>query len=189
MKAPHWLSAFVPCFVSKELLPHLYSQQSAWRSQPVCLRSPVVGEMCAGASSQTTWQERFERVGKNIYRPLGAPWLIELARPLRPCPVSLAQLSLGSWVHWERLRLGSQTKIVGLGHCCGDPASRDRSGLGSETITKEPQGHPLHQRPQGPSFLLCGPSRPVVSPLTYRRCQLRWLSSCPAKAAALVSRR
>ena len=27
---------------------------------------------------------------KNTYRPLGAPWLIKLARPLRPCPVSLA---------------------------------------------------------------------------------------------------
>ena len=29
-----------------------------------------------------------------------------------PCPVSLAQLSLGSCVHWERLRLGSR-KICG----------------------------------------------------------------------------
>ena len=33
---------------------------------------------------------------KITYRPLGVPWLILLARPLRPCPVSLAQLSLGS---------------------------------------------------------------------------------------------
>ena len=43
MKTPHWLSAFVPCFVSKELLSHRFSQQSAWRSRPVCLHSPAVG--------------------------------------------------------------------------------------------------------------------------------------------------
>ena len=45
MKTPHWLSAYVHCFVSKELLLHRYSQQSAWRSRPLCLRSPVVGEV------------------------------------------------------------------------------------------------------------------------------------------------
>ena len=45
MKTPHWLSAYVHCFVSKELLSHRFSQQSAWRSRPLCLRSPVVGEV------------------------------------------------------------------------------------------------------------------------------------------------
>ena len=45
MKTPYWLSAFVPCFVSKELLSHRFSQQSAWRSRSSCLRSPAVGEV------------------------------------------------------------------------------------------------------------------------------------------------
>ena len=45
MKTPHCLSAFVPCFASKELLSHRFSQQSAWRSLPLCLRSPAVGEV------------------------------------------------------------------------------------------------------------------------------------------------
>ena len=70
----------------------------------------------------------------------------------------------------------ARRKFVGLGHCCGDPASRGCSGLASEMITKAPQGHPLSQRPQGPFFLLRRPSRSAVPPLTCRRCQLRCLS-------------
>ena len=45
MKTPHWLSAFAPCFVSKELPSHRFSQPSAWRSRPLCLRSPAAGEV------------------------------------------------------------------------------------------------------------------------------------------------
>ena len=41
MKTRQWLSAFLPCFVSKELLAHRFSQQSALRSRPLCLRSPA----------------------------------------------------------------------------------------------------------------------------------------------------
>ena len=33
---------------------------------------------------------------KSTYRPLGVPWPISPARPLRPCPESKAQSSLGS---------------------------------------------------------------------------------------------
>ena len=47
MKTPHWLSAFAPCFVSKELPSQRFSQPSAWRSRHLCLRSPVVGEVRA----------------------------------------------------------------------------------------------------------------------------------------------
>ena len=43
MKTPLWLSAFAPCFVSKELPSHRFSQPSAWQSRHLCLRSPVVG--------------------------------------------------------------------------------------------------------------------------------------------------
>ena len=43
MKTPHWLSAFAPCFVSKELRSHRFSQPSAWRSRPLCLCSPAAG--------------------------------------------------------------------------------------------------------------------------------------------------
>ena len=53
IKTRHWLSAFVPCFVSKELLSHRFSQQSAWQS-----RTPVLALLrwgkCAGAGSQAT---------------------------------------------------------------------------------------------------------------------------------------
>ena len=81
--------------------------------------------------------------------------------------------------------------FVDLGHCCGDPASRGCSGLASEMITKVPQGHPLSQRPQRSFFLLRGPSRSAVPPLTCRRCQLRCLSSCsavPSERSWLVRR-
>ena len=74
---------------------------------------------------------------------------------------------IGKHCDWAR------RKFVGLGNCCGDPASRGCSELASETITKAPQGHPLPQRPQGPFFLLRGPSRSAVSSLTCLRCQLR----------------
>ena len=71
----------------------------------------------------------------------------------------------------------ARRKFVGLGHCCGNPASRGCSGLASEMITKAPQGHPLSHRPQRPFFLLRGPSRSAVppegQPLTCRRYQLR----------------
>ena len=43
MKTPHWLSAIAPCFVSKELPSHRFSQPSAWRSLPLCLRSLAAG--------------------------------------------------------------------------------------------------------------------------------------------------
>ena len=73
---------------------------------------------------------------------------------------------IGSNVSWLLSTLGmTATWLAGnlwaIGHCCGDPASRGCSGLASETITKAPQGHPLPQRPQGPFFLLRGPSRSV----------------------------
>ena len=70
---------------------------------------------------------------------------------------------------------------MGLGRCCGDPASCGRSGLASETIIKAPLGQLLSQRPQGPFFLLRGPSLacwasparsafpPEGQPLTCRR--------------------
>ena len=70
MKTPHWLSAFAPCFVTKKLPSHRFSKPSAWRSRPLCLRSPAVGK-CAGPGSQATLQERFERVGEK--KPTG-PW-------------------------------------------------------------------------------------------------------------------
>ena len=53
MKTSHWLSAIAPCFVSKELPSHRFSQPSAWRSRPLCLRSSAAGE-CAGAGNQAT---------------------------------------------------------------------------------------------------------------------------------------
>ena len=34
----------------------------------------------------------------------------------------------------------ARRKFVGLGHCCGDPASHGCSGLAGETITKAPLG-------------------------------------------------
>ena len=126
---------------------------------------------CACAGSRATWQERFERVGEKT--------------PTGPC----ARPGLFSWqgrcgpsrYHWLNCLLALEyigkdcRTFVGLGHCCGDPASRGCSGLPSEMITKAPQGHPLSQRPQEPFFLLRGPSRSVVPPLTYRRCLLRRL--------------
>ena len=45
IKTPHWLSAFAPCFVSKDLSLHRISKPSAWRSRPLCLRSPAAGEV------------------------------------------------------------------------------------------------------------------------------------------------
>ena len=125
---------------------------------------------CAGAGFQATWQEQFGRVGEKT--PTG-PWA---------CP------GLFRWqgrcgparYHWLNCLLALEyigkdcdlalRKFVGLGHCCGDPASRGCSGLASETITKAPQGHPLPQRPQGPFFLLRGPSRSVF---------LRWRTVVP----------
>ena len=62
---------------------------------------------------------------------------------------------IGSIVSWLLSTLGKTAtwlaeKFVGLGHCCGDPASRGCSRLASETITKAPQGRTLSQRPHGP---------------------------------------
>ena len=53
MKTPHWLSAFAPCFVSKELRSHRFSQQSAWQSRHLCLRSPVEVRLCRLPSNLT----------------------------------------------------------------------------------------------------------------------------------------
>ena len=44
---------------------------------------------------------------KDTCRPSGVAWVIWPAMLLQPCPVSLAQLCLGSWEHWERPPLGS----------------------------------------------------------------------------------
>ena len=78
MKTPHWLSAFAPCFVSKELPSHRFSQPSAWRSRPLCLRSPAAGENApASAPKPPDKSSLKECVGKkNTYRPSGVPWLI-----------------------------------------------------------------------------------------------------------------
>ena len=45
MKTPYWLSAFASCFVSRDLQSNRFSQQSAWRSRPLYLRSPAVREV------------------------------------------------------------------------------------------------------------------------------------------------
>ena len=96
MKTSHWLSAFATCFVSKELPSHRFSLQSAWRSRPLCLPSPAAGEVRRRRLPSHLTRAVFKSGWKNTFRPLGVPWLIRLERPLRHCPVSLAQLSLGS---------------------------------------------------------------------------------------------
>ena len=45
MKTPHWLSAFAPCYVSKEIPSHRFSKPDAGRSRPLCLRSPAAGKV------------------------------------------------------------------------------------------------------------------------------------------------
>ena len=108
MRTQHWLSAFAPFFERKVSPLHRFSQQSVWRSQPMCLRSSAAGEVCRRRLSRHR-QERFERVdNKSTCRLSGVPWVVWLEKLLRLCPVSLAQLSLGSWGRSERPRLGLQ---------------------------------------------------------------------------------
>ena len=74
-------------------------------------------------------------------------WMKKHLQALGRAPANLA----GKSAHWLICLLVleyigkycdlARRKPVGLGHCCGDPASRGCSGLASETITKAPQGH------------------------------------------------
>ena len=80
---------------------------------------------CAGAGSQATWQERFERVGEKT--PAGP----------QACPGKLGwQGCCGpARYHWLNCLLApghigkdwdlARRKSVGISHCCGDPASQD----------------------------------------------------------------
>ena len=72
---------------------------SLFREQGITIESiPTANGMCL----------RPQAAGEvRTCRPSGVPWVIQLERLLRPCPVSLAQLSIGSWARSEKPRLGT----------------------------------------------------------------------------------
>ena len=190
MKTPHWLGAFAPCYVSKELP---ITMASILTAIGMAISTLVLALTGGGGSAPAL-------TGGGGSAPVPAPeqpdksglkeWVKKHQQALGRALANLADKAAaalpgitGSILALEYIGKDcdlTRRKFVVLGHCCGDPASRGCSGLASEMITKAQQGHPLSQRPQGPFFLLHGPSRSAVPPLTCRRCQLRYLSTCSA---------
>ena len=98
---PLWLNAFVPCFVSKELLSRRFLQQSEWRSRPLCLRSPAVGGSTPALAPKPPDKSSLKAWVKKHQQSLGRA----LANKAGKAAAALPGIT-GSFVSWLLSTLG-----------------------------------------------------------------------------------